>query len=165
MNYNALNHTQHYGGNKKALAVCLAVPFAVQLLTWLFTQNAAQVYGSLILPQFAPPTIIFPFVWTILYLLMGISSYLILMTDSEEKFNALSLYAFQLLVNFIWCMFFFDGKMFLLSSIVLCILLMLIFAMIVYFYRIRRSAALLQVPYFLWTVFAGYLNFSVYILN
>lgn len=121
-------------------------------------------YNSLQKPFLAPPSWIFPIVWSILYVLMGIS-YGILKSNSliDSKINLI--YYSQLFVNLLWSIFFFVLKWRLFAFLWIILLLILIIIMIVEFYKKNKTAALLQIPYLLWTAFATYLNLGVYLLN
>lgn len=124
-----------------------------------------DLYDKLVKPALSPPKIIFPIVWTILYTLMGISASLIYLSKNTFKSHTLLLYIIQLLVNIIWPILFFVFKAYLLSFIWLLLLLILIIIMILKFYRLNNLAGLLQIPYLIWVLFAGYLNLMIYILN
>lgn len=121
-------------------------------------------YNNLKKPFLAPPSIAFPIVWTILYILMGVS-YGILkskqLTDSEIDL----IYYIQLGVNSLWSIFFFLVKWRLFSFIWIIVLAILIIIMILKFYNKDKVAGLLQIPYLLWVLFASYLNIAIYILN
>ena len=121
-------------------------------------------YNTLNKPPLSPPGFIFGIIWSILYILMGIS-YGILDTRNlaDEKVN--TAYYLQLIVNIIWPVLFFVLKARLLSSIWIVLLLVLIIYMIVTFNRKNKLAAYLQIPYLMWTAFATYLNIGVYLLN
>lgn len=121
-------------------------------------------YNSLQKPPLSPPSMTFPIVWTILYILMGIS-YGILASNSlvDSKIN--SIYYLQLFFNALWPIAFFLFKCRLFAFIWIIILAILIIIMIARFYEKHKTAAWLQVPYLLWTLFATYLNFGVYLLN
>lgn len=151
--------------NLKALAVSILIPLGVGAAAAFFTRNSMDVYEGLVQPPLSPPGWLFPVVWTILYTLMGISSYLIYRSDSPNKNTALTIYAFQLAVNFFWTILFFNLEMYLLAFLWLLLLLVLIVLMIVSFYRINKTAAYLQIPYLIWVLFAGYLNLGIYLLN
>ena len=112
-------------------------------------------YSNLRKPMLAPPSILFPIVWTILYILMGIS-YGILRNNGEVDKKIKIIYYAQLLVNALWRLF---------AFIWILVLILLIAMMIIEFYKKNKLSALLQIPYLLWTVFAAYLNLSIYILN
>lgn len=151
--------------NYKALIISILIPLTVGGLSALLTRNNMDVYGALDQPPLAPPGWVFPVVWTILYTLMGISSYLIYTSDSLYKKSALKAYAAQLIVNFLWTIIFFNLQAYFFAFLWLILLLVLIVLMIAGFSRINKTAAYLQIPYLLWVMFAGYLNFGIYMLN
>jgi len=124
-----------------------------------------DIYKTLNLPPLSPPSYIFPIVWVILYILMGISSYIVYKSHSIEKKFALTLYGLQLLFNFIWTLLFFNGKMYFSSFLWLIMLWILILGMFKSFKLVDKTAGYLQLPYLLWVTFAGYLNLMVSILN
>lgn len=121
-------------------------------------------YNSLEKLFLSPPSITFPIVWTILYILMGIS-YAILESNSLVNSKINSIYYLQLFFNALWPIAFFLLKWRLFAFIWIIILAILIIIMIARFYEKHKTAAWLQVPYLLWTLFATYLNFGVYLLN
>lgn len=153
--------------NWKLLSICIAIPLAVGIVAALITGGGMEVFESVNQPPLSPPAWLFPVVWTILYTLMGISSYLILTSDAdrEEVQNALSVYAYQLAVNFLWPTFFFNFRWFFFSFLWLLLLIFLVISMIREFYKISKPAAYLNIPYLLWLLFAGYLNFTIWWLN
>lgn len=122
-------------------------------------------YYDLVQPFFAPPSIVFPIVWTILYILMGVSSYLIVKSDSYNKNEALFIYGIQLVINLIWSILFFVFRFYLLSFIWILLLIVIVLIMIKKFYNINKISAYLQFPYFAWLLFASILNLFVYFLN
>lgn len=149
----------------KPLIICLLIPLAVGGLSALLTMGSMEIYGGLKQPPLSPPGFLFPIVWSILFILMGISSYLVYVSDNKNKTKALIIYAVQLVFNFFWTIIFFNMQSYLFAFIWLVILWILIIAMIVSFWKISKPAALLQIPYLLWVTFAGYLNLGVYLLN
>ncbi|MBE6021525.1 MAG: tryptophan-rich sensory protein [Clostridiales bacterium] len=134
------------------------------LAAWL-TRDSYGIYSMLEKPALSPPAVLFPIVWGILYVLMGISVYLIYRSDCKNKDSLIELYIIQLAVNFVWPLIFFNWQMFFASFIWLVLLWFLIILMTVLFFRCSRTAAYLLIPYLLWVTFAGYLNYSVYLLN
>ena len=124
-----------------------------------------EIYKFLDKPPFAPPSIVFPIVWTILYILMGVSSYIIYSSEHDDKKRALLVYGLQLIVNFVWPIVFFVLSYRLLAFFIILILLILIIIMIIKFYKINKISSLLQIPYLIWVVFATYLNYVLYVLN
>lgn len=139
----------------------------VGALSALLAGNSSLFYSELAKPPLSPPGWLFPVMWSILYALMGISIYLIYMSNAalREKRRAYTIYAAQLLVNFTWSIVFFRLKMIGLSVAVILLLLALIMVMIAAFRKIRPVSAYLNIPYLLWTIFASYLNIGILILN
>lgn len=121
-------------------------------------------YNSLVQPSWAPPSFLFPIVWTILYALMGIS-YGILKYNSLLDSKASTLYYVQLFVNALWSILFFVFKWRLFSFVWILLLIILVYLMIKDFYSKNKVAGLIQLPYLLWIIFASFLNLVVYILN
>ena len=150
--------------NRSSLIIAILIPLAVGSFSALISRNMA-LYSTINKPAFSPPSIVFPIVWTILYVLMGISSYIIYSSDSADKTRALKIYALQLFFNFCWSILFFRYNLYLLSFLWLVILIVLICIMIKDFYKINPAAAYLQIPYLLWCIFAAFLNFSIYTMN
>ena len=152
---------------RKALIICLLIPLAVGgLAAWLTMDSMAQ-FAALAQPPLSPPGWVFPVVWTILYLLMGWASFLIWKSGAPQaaKKRALGLYGVQLAVNFVWPLLFFRAGLYGFALIWLVILLVLVAETMLAFGRIDRRAAWLQAPYFLWLLFAAYLNAGVWLLN
>jgi len=149
----------------KELIVSIAISLGVGALSGYLTKNSMSLYQELVKPPLTPPGWIFPIVWTILFALMGLSAYLIYVSDSKEKNQALQIYAIQLMLNFIWSLAFFNMQAYLLAFVILILLWISIIAMIKVFYEINPLAGKIQVPYLLWVTFAGYLNLAIYLLN
>lgn len=147
------------------LIFSLVLSLGVGALSAMLSGNIAETYGSLTQPFFAPPPQIFPIVWTILYILMAVSAWLIYCSDSPQKMEALKTYAIQLTLNFFWSILFFRFDMRLLAFFWLLLLIYYIIVMIKQFYEINKWAAYLQIPYLLWCMFAAVLNLSLYLLN
>lgn len=139
----------------------------VGALSSLLSGNFSSFYGELVKPPLAPPGILFPIVWAILYALMGISAYMIHASDADPnaKRKALTLYAVQLFVNFMWSIVFFRFEQIGAAAAVLLLLVILVGLMIVKFKQIRPLAGYLNLPYLLWTIFALYLNVGFLVLN
>ena len=143
------------------------IPLAVGALSALLTMGNMDLYAQGILkPPLAPPGWLFPVVWTVLYALMGISSTMIwLSPPSAERNKALNLYIAQLIVNFFWSLIFFNAQAFGFAALWLILLWVLVALMILQFWKVNRTAALLQIPYLIWLTFAAYLNIAIWILN
>ncbi len=148
----------------KTLIICVAIPLGVGILSALLTRNGMQTFETINKPKLSPPGWLFPIVWTILYILMGIASYLAA-TSRKPNGSALITYGLQLIFNFFWSIFFFNLNWYFFSFIWLVILWILIFKTITRFFKISDAAGLLMIPYLLWVTFAGYLNLSIAILN
>lgn len=153
--------------NLKRLIISLIIPLAVGGLSAFITQGDMEIYKTVERPPFSPPSIVFPIVWSVLYILMGISLYLIWNSDDRytDKTFAYTLFGFQLFLNFIWSPVFFSANQYLLAFIILIVLWITVLLMIVSFYKISKPAALLQIPYLIWVTIAGYLNIGIYLLN
>ena len=149
--------------NFKIYLKAILIPVTIGAIVGFITSNFID-YNSLIQPPLAPPAIAFPIIWTILYVLMGIS-YGILDSNSlaDEKIN--KIYYGQLFVNALWSIFFFVLKWRLFAFLWIILLLALVIIMIVKFYDKNKAAGLIQIPYLIWVTFATYLNFTIYILN
>ncbi len=153
--------------NIKNLLISIGISLGTGILATVLTRGSMAVEMQFVQPPLSPPAWLFPVVWTILYILMGISAYIIYEsnTSTDEKEKSLSIYIFQLFFNFLWTIIFFDFKNYLLAFGILLVLWFLILAMIVNFNKISVLASRLQIPYLLWVTFAGYLNLAIYFLN
>lgn len=153
--------------NTKNLLGCLALPLAVGGLAALLTYQGMASFATLNQPPLSPPGWLFPFVWTALYLAMGWASCRVLGSGKPqaERKGALTLYGLQLLANFLWPVLFFGLHWYLVSFFWLILLWVLVFKTMLAFARLNSLAGDLLFPYLLWTTFAGYLNFGVYVLN
>lgn len=152
----------------KPYVVSILIALAVGGLSAFLTRNSMDIYGELITPPLSPPSFLFPIVWSVLYILMGVSAAMIY-TDKaslfRERSSAIATYASSLIVNFAWSIIFFNFRAFLLAFIWLLFLLFLIIKTIVAYKKINPTAAYLQIPYAIWVAFAGYLNFGIWLLN
>ena len=156
--------------NKPKPAVIYGISIALGIggLSALLTAENMQLYSQIHVPPLAPPSWLFPVVWTVLYLLMGISAGLIYQNRSREPdaaFTGLAYYAISLLFNFGWSLLFFNLKSFGFAFLWLLVLLFLIVQTIRNYKPVLPLAAKLQIPYALWVTFAGYLNFAIWWLN
>ncbi len=153
--------------NLKKFIIALLIPLAVGGLSALIIGKDMKIYDEITRPPLSPPSIVFPIAWGVLYLLMGISLYLIMVKNDiyANKSKAYIFFAAQLIFNFLWSPVFFSAKLYLFAFIILILMLSSTILMIKSYWEISRPAALLQIPYVLWLLFAGYLNFGVYLLN
>lgn len=147
--------------------IAIAIPLSVGFLSSYLTKDTMEQYQQLVQPEFAPPGWIFPIVWTILFVLMGVSSYIVYNEGIENSNvrNALLFYGIQLIVNFFWTIIFFGFELRGFAFIWLILLLVLIIITTVKFYRINKIAAYLMIPYIIWVSFAGVLNYVIWQLN
>lgn len=152
----------------KPYIISSAIALAVGGLAAFLTRDSMDIYGEIVTPPLSPPAILFPIVWTILYVLMGISSARIYTEKEREPQKvraALEIYALSLAFNFAWSIVFFNLRYFLLSVVIIVGLLILILKTISSYREIVPWAAYLQIPYALWVGFATYLNVAIWFLN
>jgi len=145
--------------------ISLLIPLVGGFLSGILAMGGIREFDSLIKPILSPPGFIFPIVWTILYVLMGISSYLIYNENSIHSSCCLKIYLINLFVNFLWTPIFFGLNLRLFSFIWIILLDIVIVYMIMCFYKVNKKAAYLQIPYLIWSLFATYLNLAFYLLN
>lgn len=150
-----------------ALIIAIAIPLIVGGVSAGLTSKGMEIYGGMNKPPLSPPAWLFPVAWTILYIMMGIASYLVYASTSEQgnKVFALGLYAMQLVMNFMWSIIFFSWGTYLLAFVWLIIMWIIVIICAIGFGRIESAAGYLMVPYILWLTFAAYLNMGAYILN
>lgn len=152
----------------KPYIVSIAIALGVGGLSSLFTRENMNVYEQIVQPPLAPPMWLFPVVWGILFLLMGISAALVYKQNyaaPQKTREALTIYGLQLIVNFFWSIIFFNLQAYWFAFFWLLLLWILILRMILKFHAISPVAAYLQIPYLLWVTFAGYLTLAIAILN
>lgn len=152
----------------KSYIISIIIALAVGGLSALITSGNMNLYDEIIMPALAPPAILFPIVWTVLYTLMGISAAMVYNSDTataSEKTSALYTYGISLFFNFFWSIIFFNMRRFLFAFVWLLVLLFLIVRTIMKYYKINPASAYLQIPYAIWVTFAGYLNFAIWYLN
>lgn len=153
--------------NTKLLTICIALPLFVGVLAALLTRESMMLFEAVKKSPLSPPGWLFPVAWTILYTLMGIATYLMLTAEAEkqEKSRALSVYIYQLTVNFLWPTFFFNFQWYLFSFLWLLLLWGLVLITLLRYYNISKPAGCLLLPYLLWLTFAAYLNLGIWLLN
>ncbi len=152
----------------KSYVYSILIALGVGGLSALITRGSMDFYSTIIKPPLSPPSILFPIVWSILYILMGISAAMIYNTKTatqRERNSALFTYLLSLVFNFFWSIIFFNQRWFLFAFFWIIILLYLIVRTIMKYYKINPVAALLQIPYLLWVTFATYLTFAIWYLN
>ena len=149
----------------KPLLASLVISLGMGGLSALLTQNAMEQYGGLRQPPLSPPGWLFPAVWFVLFVLMGVAAYLVWMRDSTGRNGALILYGAQLVFNFFWTLIFFNLQNYALAFFWLLALWLLILLTTIQFFKETTAAGWLLVPYLAWVAFAGYLNAGVWLLN
>jgi tryptophan-rich sensory protein len=147
--------------NWKIYAIFIVLTLLVGALSGFISMEAMGDYATLDKPILSPPAWLFPVVWSILFILMGIGA-----ARFYIKIGRVSLlFVIQLIFNFFWSIIFFNLENYLLAFVWLVILWALILLCTVLFYGIDKRAGYLMIPYLLWVTFAGYLNFGIYLLN
>ena len=121
------------------------------------------MYDNIIKPTLSPAKIVFPIVWTILYILLGVSNYLINKNGKKEVPNLI--YHIGLGINLIWPFIFFNAKEYLIALIWLVILILFVILMMIEYFKKKKKAFYLQIPYILWLIYAGVLNYFVWLIN
>ena len=150
----------------KIYGTSIGLTLIVGGISSLLSNIGMESYKAAEKPALTPPDILFPIVWTILYILMGISAARIWQNgDSKQKAQSLRIYLLQLAFNFVWSLLFFNMQAYGFALVWLIILWLLILLMILSFSKIDKPSAYLQIPYLLWVSFAAYLNFMVWMLN
>ena len=147
--------------------VTIAIPLVVGALSGFLIRNNVFIYDVLQKPPFSLPNNLFSIVWGILYLAMGISLYLFTKTEmsQDNKSYGISVFAFQLLLNFFWPILFFNFRMYLLAFLLIIVLFVFVAITIFVFYNANKASGIILLPYLLFLVYAGYLNFGVWFLN
>ncbi len=145
----------------------IAIPPVVGALSAFLIRNNVFVYDVLQKPPFSLPNNLFSVVWGVLYLTIGVGLYLFTTAkvSADDKNYGLTVFTFQLLLNFFWPILFFNFRMFLVAFILLIVLFVFVAITVSAFYNAKKSAGIILIPYLLFLVYAGYLNFGVWFLN
>jgi len=149
------------------LLICILIPLLVGSISGYFTSTSITTwYVTLNKPSFNPPNYLFGPVWTTLYILMGISLFLVLNKAKDlEKSKIIFVFSIQLILNFLWSFLFFKFQQLGLALAEILLMWCSILFMIIVFYKTNKLAALINIPYLLWVSFATFLTYSIYILN
>ena len=149
------------------LAACIAIPLILGGISALAVKGGMEEYAMLEQPPLSPPGWLFPAAWSVLYVLMGAASYIVLCSGAPlyERRSALKLYAVQLVVNVLWPPIFFGLELYLAALAWLVLLWVLVLVTALRFRRLSCAAFCLMVPYLAWLTFAASLNFGVWLLN
>lgn len=149
-------------------SIAIAIPMTVGIISAALTKESMDVYGELKSPPLSPPAIVFPIVWSVLFILMGVSSAMIYIDrekNPESTKKAIVLYAISLVLNFSWSIIFFNLQAAFFALIVITALAYTVIRTILEYRKIKPLAAYLQIPYALWIIFAAYLNGGIWLLN
>lgn len=149
------------------LLINLIIPAVGGGLVGYINKNSFEVYKSLDKPFFTPPEIIFPIIWTIVYIVMGIAAYRVYIKNKIKGFNSNGYfyYIIQLLCNFAWTFIFFTFRLYGLSFLWIIVISILATITTLKFLRVDKIAGILMSPYILWLIFAGVLNYFIWVLN
>jgi tryptophan-rich sensory protein len=150
------------------LVFSLAIPLLIGFLgSTLTTPNIPTWFVCLEKPFFSPPNWLFAPVWTILFILMGLALFLVLRDGRKNRYfeDAILVFGAQLILNLYWSFFFFFIHSPLLAFYDIIILWLMIALNIYCFYKIKKTAAYLLIPYIVWVSFAAILNYSIWFLN
>lgn len=145
----------------KPYIIEILIALAVGGLSAYLTKDSMEAFDALIKPPLSPPSFLFPIVWTILFILMGVSAGMV----HEKSGSVPFVYRLSLVVNFFWSIIFFNMEAYLFAFVWLLLLLGLIILTIIEYSKVSKTAAYLQLPYLIWVCFAGYLNFFIWFLN
>lgn len=154
--------------NRSYLLLSFLPPILVGILSSIITAGSSRsVYNTLDKPPLSPPGFLFPIVWTILYILMGVATYVMLKSNGfgPDKKKALLIFYAQLLVNFIWPIVFFKLELFGFAFLIILLLDFLVAITVLAYYRLEPLAGYLLIPYLIWILFATYLNLAIAIIN
>ena len=149
-------------------SVAIAIPMTVGIISAALTKDSMDVYGELVAPPLAPPAIIFPIVWTVLFVLMGVSSAMIYINrerNPESAKKGLIWYGASLILNLSWSIVFFNLQAAFFALLVLVALIYTVIRTMLEYRKVMLSAVYLQIPYVLWILFAAYLNAGIWLLN
>ena len=152
----------------KSYIISILIALIVGGLSALLTMNNMDLFDIIKKPPLTPPAIVFPIVWTILYILMGISAAMIYEKrhlESEKVRSALTTYASSLVVNFAWSIIFFNWQAFWIAFLWILLLEALVIITIIKYSKIDKTAAYLQIPYAVWVALATYLCTAIAIIN
>lgn len=149
------------------LAISVALPLCIGGISAMLTGDMMKEYFLMNKPPLSPPGWLFPIVWTILYVMMGLASYLVMTstTDKTLLIKALVFYTIQLALYFFWSILFFNMSLYLWAFAELSAMWICIFITMILFFKASVPAGVLMIPYMLWSSFALYLNFAVYKLS
>lgn len=150
-----------------ALIISVLLAEGIGYIAGVFTRGSAIYYKALNKPDFAPPSWVFGVVWPVLYFLMALAAYIIWVQGKKGKpvGKALTLYIVQLLLNFAWPFIFFKLNLYGIAFIEIVLLLIAVLLTTKEFFKHSKLASILMLPYIAWLVYAGVLNYYIWLLN
>lgn len=153
--------------NALLFVVCIAAPILVGMLSAYLTKNNMVVFDVIEKPVLTPPAMVFPIAWSVLYILMGVASFLAIIncSDSSHTMSVLLPYIAQLALNFFWSIVFFNMQSYGFALAILILMWIMIIRSMIAFATASNVAAMLMVPYVIWVTFAAYLNIMIVIMN
>ena len=149
----------------KKILLYLAATFAFGVIGALLGGGTGQIYTSLNKPPLSPPGIVFPIVWSILYLLMGIGAYFLSNEKNPKSSFLLKIYWVQLILNALWPLIFWRLRAYELAAVIIVALVILVVILTIGSLKINKLSAILFLPYIAWLLFALYLNIGIAVLN
>ena len=152
----------------KSYIISILISLGTGILSALLTMRNMDIAAVANMPPLSPPAFLFPIVWTILFILMGVSAARIFdrrNKNPEVARSGLTYYAMSLVVNLTWSIIFFNLHSYLIASVWIVLLLALIVLTVIRYAAIDKISAYLQIPYILWVSFATYLTFGIFYLN
>ena len=151
----------------KNILSLILISVALIVFGYLGSINSKEYYSSLILPDFAPPSWLFPIAWSVIYALMIASAVIIekYVLNGMYKKDAIGSYYLQLVINVIWPWLFFVFKLNLISFVWIIILFVFVFITFKKFYKLNKLSGILLIPYLTWLIYAAYINLGVSVLN
>lgn len=149
------------------LVLNIIIPLFGGWLVGYINRNSMDVYRGIEKPIFAPPAIVFPIVWTVIYILMGVAAYRIYIKNKEgvDDKDAYFFYIIQLILNFMWSFIFFTFRLYGISFLWIVLLFIFVVITFIKFIKIDKIAGALLIPYMIWLVYAGFLNFFIWFFN
>ena len=149
------------------LILAMFVPLLIGAVSASLSAKGMVGYGEMAKPPLSPPAWLFSVAWTVLYLMMGLASYFIIVSEQNTRYKAIALiaYAVQLVMNFVWSIIFFNREAYLFAFVWLIVMWLIVIFCTVRFYSISKVASYLFIPYVVWLTFAAYLNMGAYILS
>ena len=147
--------------------IAVLIPLLVGIVSAMISSKGMAMYGTMSKPPLSPPAWVFPVAWTILYIMMGVASYFVFVSDADSKLKmmALLIYIIQLAMNFMWSIVFFNWKLYLVAFVWLIVMWGLVIICAFRFYGINKAAGYMMIPYIVWLTFAAYLNLGTYIIK